>query len=105
FRTDSNRMKMEGDQFYLRSPEEMFAAMKDHTDALAMSQRIADSVNIELDLGQRHFPAFQLPAEKTSLQYLRELCEAGLKERYANVPERWETGVTPSPNPSPQGGG
>ncbi|MEX2169937.1 MAG: DNA polymerase III subunit alpha [Pirellulales bacterium] len=90
YRTDTNRMKMEGDQFYLRSPEEMFAVLPEHADALAMSQRIADSVHIDLDLDQRHFPAFQLPAEKTSAQYLRELCEAGLKERYADVAERWE---------------
>ena len=27
FRTDTNRMRMEGDQFYLRSPEEMYAAL------------------------------------------------------------------------------
>jgi DNA polymerase-3 subunit alpha len=90
YRTDTNRMKMEGDQFYLRSAEEMFAVMAGHAEALAMSQRIADSVNIELDLDQRHFPAFQLPVEKTASQYLRAVCENGLRERYASASERWK---------------
>ena len=58
FRTDKNRMRMEGDQFYLRAPEEMYAALAGHEDALRQSQAIADSVDIELELGQRHFPNY-----------------------------------------------
>ena len=88
FRTDTNRMKMEGDQFYLRSPEEMYRHFPGLEDAVARSQEIADSVNIELDLGKRHFPTFTLPEEKTASDYLRELCEKGLKERYADDSER-----------------
>ncbi len=88
FRTDKNRMRMEGDQFFLRSPEEMYAALAGHEEALKQSQTIADSVNIELDLGKRHFPNFTPPAELTPQQYLEQLCIAGLKERYAGDPER-----------------
>jgi DNA polymerase-3 subunit alpha len=67
FRTDKQRMKMEGDQFFLRSPQEMFEALgPEYADALAQSQKIADSVNIELDLGQRHFPTYKLPKETTA---------------------------------------
>ena len=78
FRTDAGRMKMEGDQFYLRSPEDMFTAMPDHADALARSQRIADSVDIDLKLGERHFPTFTRPGANkpnitASQAYLREL--------------------------------
>ena len=29
---------------------------------------------------------------KTSADYLRELCEAGLRERYADDPRRWQNG-------------
>ncbi len=92
FRTDTNRMRMEGDQFYLRSPQEMYATFTGLEDAVARSQQIADTVDIQLELGKRHFPAFQLPPEKTSADYLRELCEAGLRERYANAPHRWQNG-------------
>ncbi len=89
FRTDTNRMRMEGDQFYLRSPEEMYAAFPGHEDAVARSQQIADSVDLQLELGRRHFPSFAPPEAKTASGYLRELCEAGLRERYADVPFRW----------------
>ncbi len=90
FRTDTNRMKMEGDQFFLRSPEQMYEALPDQVEALGRSQEIADSVHIDLDLGKRHFPTFHPPEKKDSQDYLRELCIDGLKERYANEPERWE---------------
>ena len=88
FRTDANRMRMEGDQFFLRSPAEMLAAMPEHEEAIRRSQAIADSVDIDLELGKRHFPAFSPPAEKTSGAYLRELCLAGLKRRYADRSDR-----------------
>jgi DNA polymerase III subunit alpha len=90
FRTDTNRMRMEGDQFYLRGAEEMYGAFPGFDDAVARSQQIADSVNIELELGQRHFPAFAVPDDKTPTNYLRELCLEGLKRRYADVPEMWD---------------
>src|SRR6202012_2600426 len=65
FRTDTHRMRMEGDQFFLRSPEEMYAAFPGFEDAVARSQQIADSVDIQLELGKRHFPAFKPPEGKT----------------------------------------
>ncbi len=83
FRTDANRMRMEGNQFHLRTPAEMYAAFPSYTEALKQSQLIADSVNVELELGKRHFPSFDIPNQKQPGDYLRELCEAGLKERYA----------------------
>ena len=90
FRTDTNRMKMEGDQFFLRSPEQMYAALPEQEEALRRSQTIADMVDIDLKLGKRHFPAFTPPEQKPSEAYLRELCLDGLKDRYAQVPQRWE---------------
>jgi DNA polymerase III subunit alpha len=87
FRTDTNRMRMENDSFFLRSPEEMYSHFAGLEEAVGRSQQIADSVNLDLELGKRHFPTFQLPAEKTSEDYLRELCLAGLHERYAGDEE------------------
>jgi DNA polymerase III subunit alpha len=92
FRTDTNRMRMEGDQFYIRGPEEMYAAFGGLEDAVARSQQIADGVDLQLELGKRHFPSFALPDAKTSSEYLRELCVAGLHDRYANDPRRWQNG-------------
>ena len=92
FRTDSDRMKMEGSEFFIRSPEEMYEAFPDHADAVARSQEIADSVDIEIDLGQRHFPTFPIPKEKTASEYLYDLCISGLKDRYSDNPEMYKDG-------------
>ena len=82
-------MKFDTQEFYLRSPEEMYEAMPGHEEALATSARIAELIepNYEsLGLGRRCFPSFQPPDEKTPEDYLRELCEAGLRERYGENP-------------------
>lgn len=82
FRSDTNRMQMDGHEYYLRSPAEMYAKFVGLEDAVARSQEIADTVDIDLELGKRHFPVFYPPEQKTPDQYLRELCIKGLKERY-----------------------
>ncbi|MFV2066302.1 MAG: DNA polymerase III subunit alpha [Pirellulales bacterium] len=92
FRTDTNRMRMEGDQFYLRSPEEMYASFPGFEEALQQSQRIADSVDIDLELGKRHFPSYSPPEDLTSEEYLRRLCIEGLTDRYRSDPQRCRDG-------------
>lgn len=93
FRTDTNRMRMENNSFYLRAPEEMYEHFVGLEDAVARSQQIADSVDIDLELGKRNFPVYQVPQGKTPEDYLRELCIDGLKERYADDPEMYKDGV------------
>ena len=88
YRADTNRMRMETEEFYLRSPEEMYAAFPGLEDAVARSQEIADGCDVELELGKRHFPVFTPPEGKSSTEYLRELCEEGLRHRYADRPDR-----------------
>ncbi len=88
FRTDTNRMKMDTNEFYLRGPEEMYGVFTGHAEAVKRSQEIADSINIDLDLGARHFPVYNPPDEKSSEDYLRELVTTGLMERYAGNMER-----------------
>jgi DNA polymerase-3 subunit alpha len=101
FRSDTARMRMDSSEFYLKSPTEMHAAFAGLdrgviTAAVARSQAIADSVSIDLDLGKRHFPGFDLPDGRSSSEELRRLCLEGLRERYAAVPKRWADGKTPA---------
>ncbi len=87
FRTDTNRMRMDGNEYFLRTPAEMYEAFPQHGDAVARSQEIANSVDIDLELGKRHFPTYSpLPPQQTPEEYLREICIKGLKERYADDP-------------------
>jgi DNA polymerase III subunit alpha len=92
YRTDSNRMKMEGNEFYLRNAQEMYACFAGMEEIVSRTQEIADGVDIDLELGKRHFPTYPLPPEKRPDQYLREICELGLKERYRNQPEMLHDG-------------
>lgn len=88
-RSDANRMRMETNEFYLRSPEEMYQVFSGLETAVQQSQEIADRVEIELELGRRHFPVFTPPEGRSSEDYLRELCLEGLRQRYADRPDRW----------------
>ncbi len=92
FRTDTQRMKMEGSEFFLRSPSEMYRHFPGLEDAVARSQEIADSVDIQLELGKRFFPVFKLPPEIEPDDRLKELCYAGLKDRYADNAEMYADG-------------
>lgn len=77
------------DQFYVRSPEEMHAVLPGMDEALGMSVQIADGIEenyASLGLGKRQFPSFQAPDEKSAEDYLQDLCERGLRERYGDVP-------------------
>jgi DNA polymerase-3 subunit alpha len=85
-RADENRLRYGSDQFYVRPPEEMYRLFPHHADAVKRSQEIADGCHIELDFKKRHFPVFTPPAGKSPDQFLRELCAAGLKERYGDDP-------------------
>jgi DNA polymerase-3 subunit alpha len=86
---DRTRMRFETEEFYLRSPEEMYAAMPGHDEALAASVQIAGRIEPHyesLGLGRRCFPAFQPPEDKTPEQFLRELCEQGITDQYGDSP-------------------
>lgn len=80
-RSDTNRMRMEGDQLFVRAPEEMYAAFPGFEDAVARTQEIADRVDIQLEK-RRFYPVFQCPDNLSDVAYLRKLCEEGLVWRY-----------------------
>jgi len=106
FRSDTTRMRMDSTEFYLKSPAEMHAAFADVQGgitqaAVARSQEIANTVNIEIDLGKRHFPGFDVPEGRTAAEELRRLCMEGLRERYAGMPKRWSD---PPVSGSPESG-
>ena len=60
FRTDTNRMRMDGDQYYLRSPQEMYAAFPGLEDAVAPQPGNRRQRGHRSGAGQAAFPG--LPA-------------------------------------------
>lgn len=80
--TDENRMTYDCD-FSLRDPEELAKAFPDHPEALSNTVEIAEKCNLEIPLHQNLLPEFKIETGQTSQEYLRELCGAGLQEKYA----------------------
>jgi DNA polymerase-3 subunit alpha len=85
-RSDANRMRYTGDQYFVRSPDDMYSCLPEFPDAVRRSQEIADRCDVQLDFRARHFPVFHPPAKLSAEQYLRQLCEEGLKLRYGASP-------------------
>ena len=87
---EANRLRYQGDQYYLRSAEEMKQLFKDLPEALRSTIEIAERCNLELDFSQTHLPRFTPPDKKNLETYLEELCFAGLEKRLGkNVPEHY----------------
>ncbi len=83
-RNATNRMRMNCDQLYVRTPDEMYEAFPGLEHAVARSQEIADRVDIQLE-ERKLYPVFRPPEGKTDVSYLRELCEEQLLLRYENI--------------------
>jgi len=79
---DENRMKFESNDFYLKSPEEMYAAFPYAKEALENTQKIADRCHIDIEFNNYKLPKFPIPEGETTSGYLRKLCEQGLVMRY-----------------------
>jgi len=79
---DEKRMKMAGDTFYLRSPQEMAELFKDTPQALENTENIAAKCNLEMEFGRLHLPEIELPEGKTPDQFLADLCHESLRQYY-----------------------
>ncbi len=89
--TDTDRLKFEGSEFYLKSEEEMLAAFPDCPDAVYNTAVIADKCNFDFEFGSYKLPLFKLPqGEESSLSYIKKLCSEGLEKRYGNSAEASE---------------
>ncbi len=83
--SDENRMRYEGGQYFIKSPEQMYQLFPYATGALENTQKIADRCKVEIVFGEYKLPEFDVPEEYTSLEYLRFLCNKGLKSRYKEI--------------------
>ena len=80
--SDENRMRYEGGQYYVKSPEEMARLFPYALQALDNTQRIADRCNVEIEFGVTKLPKYEVPDGMTSWEYLNKLCFEGLRKRY-----------------------
>ncbi|MCE3239637.1 MAG: dnaE [Deltaproteobacteria bacterium] len=85
--TDDNRLKLETDELYLKSAEEMIGGFDYCPGAVERTLEIAERCHVEMEFGKYHFPTYTPPKEISLDDYLDELARSGLKERLADIEE------------------
>ena len=83
--SDENRMRMDTDQMYLKSEEEMRAAFPQFEEAIARTGEIAKRCNVEFEFGNYHLPDFPVPDNEPHDHYLHRLCVDGAIARYGSL--------------------
>lgn len=81
---DEDRMKFPGDEFYLKSQEEMEELFSYAPSALENTVKIAEQCNVDFEFGKTKLPKFETPGGMDSKEYLRKLCYEGLHKKYKN---------------------
>lgn len=76
------RMRMSGEDYHLRSPQEMKDLFGDIPGAIENTLWIAERCNVDLSFTEYHLPDFPVPEDETAQSYLRSLCKKGIQKRY-----------------------
>ena len=84
---DEDRMRYEGGQYYVKSPQEMAELFPYALEALENTHKIAMRCNVEIEFGVTKLPKYDVPQEYTSWEYLNKLCREGLERLYHPVTE------------------
>lgn len=91
---DEDRMRYEGGQYYIKSPEEMERLFPYAPEALENTHKIASRCHVEIEFGVTKLPKFDVPEGYTSWEYLNKLCFQGLEERYHPVTDELKSRLT-----------
>ncbi len=80
--SDSDRMRYDGGQYYVKSELEMRELFPYAQEAVTNTALIAERCNVEIEFGVTKLPRFEVPGGYDSWTYLNKICFDGLKERY-----------------------
>lgn len=87
--SDTARQRMEGEEFYMKTEQEMRSLFDWYPEACDNTLEVAEKCNFELDWSSMYLPEYPgLRPGETAEQRFREECERGLAKRYG---ENWET--------------
>lgn len=80
--TDQDRMRFHSAEFYFKSAEEMKKTFAEVPQAIESTLQIAEKCRLYLDLTKVHLPRYEPPDNKTPFEFVKELSEKGIQERY-----------------------
>ncbi|MAG28937.1 DNA polymerase III subunit alpha [bacterium] len=78
---DANRLKMTGVDLSMKTEKEMREQFPENPEVIEETARLADKCDIEIELGDFHFPKFEPPQGLSADEHLKQLAYAGLKEK------------------------
>ena len=87
FVDEPDRMRMEGDQFFLKSEDDMRRALPEDMEAIANTAEVAAKCNLDIAFGIRRMPAFDAPDGQDNDSYLRQLCDEGMAKKLPHADE------------------
>lgn len=93
-RSDENRMRYPGQQFYMKSQEEMEKLFPQYPEMIDNTRRIAEMVDLTIPQFKTQqlkdcLPIYEIPSEfKTQEDYMRYLVYEGLKKRYPEITDQ-----------------
>lgn len=88
-RSDENRMKFEGSEFFLKSADQMATLFPDYPEAMINTLRIAERCNVSIPEPGPLLPIYQIPENFAKKEdYIDYLVYEGLKDRYSEVTEK-----------------
>ena len=80
--TDPKRFKFDADNFYLRSPEEMYSIFGDIPGACENTLEIAERCNVEFNTKANYMPNFPVPEGENEESWFVKEVEKGLHYRF-----------------------
>ncbi|HEY8551377.1 MAG TPA: DNA polymerase III subunit alpha, partial [Vicinamibacterales bacterium] len=84
---DADRLRYHGDQFFLKTPEQMARVFGEFPEAMANTVRIAERCNVALDDNENHLPNFDVPEGFTVDSYFEHVVRQGFQERLPRLRE------------------
>ena len=82
---DAQRLRYHGDQFFLKTAEQMAAVFGDHPEALRNTLLVAERCNVTIPKGQNHLPSFGVPEGFTLDEYFEQVARDGFATRLARL--------------------
>jgi DNA polymerase-3 subunit alpha len=78
---DKDRFRFDGDQFFVKSADQMERLFPDRLDLVQRTQAIAERCNLKLNKVDNPFPEFAVPDGHTIDSFFEEICRQGLRKR------------------------
>jgi DNA polymerase-3 subunit alpha len=89
---DAQRLRYTGDQFFLKTAEQMAVVFKDYPEALKNTMLVAERCNVTIPKGQNHLPSFAVPQGSTLDQYFEHVAREGFAQRLSRLRQLAATG-------------